>query len=127
MNDKIDMWLIQNGKHLPTAIIPQLQERLETLPEAQTKRLFGVDIKSPIIMLLLCWFLSPLGLDRFMIGDTGMGIFRIAFYVGIFLSFGILAIPFVPYAIYELATCMSRTREYNLKMVMTAIGVIRAT
>jgi len=129
MNDKVDMWLMQNGKHLPTAVIPQLQERLEALPETQAKRLFGVDIKSPIIMLLLCWFLSPLGIDRFMIGDIGMGIFRILFYVGI-LMFGVYAfipaIPFIPYAIYELSTCMSRTREYNLKMVMKATGIIRS-
>ena len=138
MNDKLDMWFIQNGKHFPQDSIFNLQDKLSKLPESSIRLLFGLDLKNPVVMLLLCIFLSPLGIDRFMIGHIGMGLFRIAFpfIIGITLIFEyatadapiftiLLMIAWVIYAILEMAFCMKRTREYNLQLVMKTIGVTR--
>ena len=157
MNDKLDLWLIQNGKHLPQDSIFGLQEKLTKLPEQTIRLLFGLDLKNPVVMLLLCIFLSFFAVDRFMIGHIGMGILRIGIWLGWFIliiaqainlsiaatasghiardaartaeglaiAIGVLAIPLLIYAIIEMVSCMKRTREYNLQLVMKTIGVTR--
>ena len=136
MNDKLDMWFMQNGKHFPQDSIFTLQDKLSKLPDSSIRLLFGLDLKNPVVMLLLCIFLSPFGIDRFMIGHIGMGILRIAVYfTWIFvwiISFVInpmlavlVGLLVLVYFIFEVIYCMKRTREYNLQLVMKTIGVTR--
>ena len=157
MNDKLDMWFMQNGKHFPQDSIFNLQEKLAKLPESSIRLLFGLDLKNPVVMLLFCIFLNFFAIDRFMLGHIGMGIFRIGIWLvwiilfaayivnvniaatasgrvardaaqtaeGLAIAIGVLAIPLLIYAIIEMVSCMKRTREYNLQLVMKTLGVTR--
>ena len=88
MNDKLDIWFIQNGKYFPQDSIFNLQDKLSKLPESSIRLLFGLDLKNPTVMLLLCMFLGFFSIDRFMIGHIGMGILR----MGIWLVWFILLV-----------------------------------
>jgi len=138
MNNKSDIWLMQNGKYLPRDASFNLQDKIEKLPEDKAKRLFMCDLINPVTMLLFCIFLNSLSIDRFMIGQIGKGILRIVMWIlfgisyvltfvfldsgsdGFIITIGFMIVAMI-YSIIEMATCLSRTREYNLKLVMKTI------
>lgn len=136
MNDKLNMWIVSKGMLFPSDAFTVLQNKLTKLAESEMNKLYALPLRDPTIMLLMCIFLSPFGLDRFLLGNIGMGILRVLFYLGIFILstiasgssavvvFFVFGIAFIVYAIYEIVTCMRRTREYNLKIVIQTIGYI---
>ena len=56
-----------------------LRDRLLAAPEAACDRILCAKLHNPTTVLLLSIFLGGLGVDRFMIGDTGLGIAKLLF------------------------------------------------
>lgn len=61
----------------PAEAIPQLQAKLQAMDESKFTMLNATELKDPTTMLLISIFLGSLGIDRFMIGDTGMGVLKL--------------------------------------------------
>lgn len=76
-SDKIDMYLVANGKFFPGEKMPLIKEKLRLLPDEQFGILHTLQLKDPTNMLLFSFFLGHLGVDRFMLGDTVLGILKL--------------------------------------------------
>ena len=72
--DKIDMYVMTNQKYLPAEKIVFIKQKLLEADEAKFQLVSAVEFKDPTTILLVSIFLGSLGIDRFMLGETGMGI-----------------------------------------------------
>ena len=74
---KVDMYIMTNQKYLPAEKIQLLRDRLLAADDNKMVMLSGVEMKYPTTILLVSIFLGSLGIDRFMLGETGMGILKL--------------------------------------------------
>ena len=71
---KVDMFLMTQGKNFPEELIPTIRERLLQVSDDKAVMLSTMQFKDPTIVLILSIFLGSFGIDRFFIGDMGLGI-----------------------------------------------------
>ena len=71
----VDNYILLNQKYFPGDKILFLKERLYAIDDQRFSMLSTVELKDPMIILIISIFLGGLGIDRFMIGDIGFGIF----------------------------------------------------
>lgn len=74
---KIDMYIMTNQKFFPEEKIMYLKDKLKTIDEEKFSLISTAELKDPTTILLVSIFLGSLGIDRFMIGDTGMGVLKL--------------------------------------------------
>lgn len=74
---KVDLFIMTNQKYLPAEKIQFLRERLLASDDNKMIMISGVEMKDPTTILLVSIFLGSLGIDRFMLGETGMGILKL--------------------------------------------------
>ena len=75
--DKIDMYVMTNQKYLPAEKIVFIKQKLMEADESKFQLASAVEFKYPTTILLVSIFLGSLGIDRFMLGETGMGIVKL--------------------------------------------------
>lgn len=107
---KVDMFIMTNQKYFPAEKILFLKEKLLSLDEDKFTMVSALDLKEPTTLLIISLFLGYLGVDRFMIGDTGMGVLKL-------LTGGCCGIL----TIIDWFTIMNKTKELNFNKVMTLI------
>ena len=74
---KIDMFIMTNQKYFPAEKIMYLKEKLRTMDEEKFMLISTMEFSNPTTILIISIFLGSLGIDRFMIGDTGIGILKL--------------------------------------------------
>ena len=74
---KVDMFLMSNQKFFPAEKMVFLREKLYSLDENQFSVVSMIELKDPTTFLLVSIFLGSLGVDRFMLKDTGMGVLKL--------------------------------------------------
>lgn len=74
---KIDLYLTANAKYFEASSIPIIRQKLENADDTVFLTLQSCELKDPTTLLLISIFLGGLGIDRFMLGDTGMGILKL--------------------------------------------------
>ena len=74
---KIDMYIMTNQKYYPEEKIVYLKDKLRTMDDEKFSLISTIELKDPTTLLLVSIFLGVLGIDRFMLGDTGMGILKL--------------------------------------------------
>jgi len=99
---KVDMYLIANQKYFPPDKIMYVKEKLQSLPDDKFLMVTSVDLKDPTTMIIISIFLGVFGVDRFMLGDIGMGVLKL-------LTGGLCGIL----TIIDWCTIMKKTRELN--------------
>ena len=99
---KVDMFIMTNGSNLPEQKVPFIREKLLSLDDSKWAALSIIQFKNPTTALLLSIFLGAYGIDRFYIGNTGMG-------VGNLLTCGGLGI----WAIIDWFMISGSTKEQN--------------
>lgn len=104
---KVDMFIMSNQKYFPSEKMVYLREKLIALDDSKFSLLSTIDFKDPTTILLVSIFLGYLGIDRFMIGDTGMGVLKL-------LTGGVCGIL----AIIDWFTISGKTKEINFNKVM---------
>lgn len=75
--EKVDMYIMTNQKYLPAEKIVFLKQKLLEMEESKFSLISSVEFKDPTTILLVSIFLGTLGIDRFMLGETGMGILKL--------------------------------------------------
>ena len=107
---KVDMYLMTNQKYFPEEKIMYLKEKLLAADESKFSLISTVELKDPTTLLLVSIFLGELGIDRFMLGDTGMGILKL-------LTAGCCGIL----AIIDWFQIQKKIRELNFNKIMTIL------
>ena len=64
---------------IPTEKAMMLKNRLREVPDEKADAIMCTDLHNPTHILLFSIFLGGLGVDRFMIGDIGLGIGKLLF------------------------------------------------
>ena len=106
-SQKVDMFIMTNGKYFESHQVPQIRERLLAMDDSKWPVVQSLQFKDPTIALIISLLAGNLGIDRFFIGDTGLG-------VGKLLTCGGLGI----WAIVDWFMIMGATREKNAAKLM---------
>lgn len=99
-----------NQKYFPAEKMVYLREKLGTMDENKFALLSSLELKDPTVMLVVSIFLGSLGIDRFMLGDTGMGVLKL-------LTGGCCGIL----TIIDWCTIMNKTKEQNFNKLMAML------
>lgn len=75
--NRVDMYMMTNQKYFPPEKIMYIKEKLQGLDENKFAMVSTIELKDPTTILLISIFLGYLGVDRFMLGDIGMGILKL--------------------------------------------------
>ena len=103
---KVDMFIMTNAKFFESFQINAIRERLLTMDDSKWGMVSTMQFKDPTVSLIVSILVGSLGIDRFIIGDTGLGI-------GKLLTCGGLGI----WAIIDWFLIMPATREKNMQKI----------
>lgn len=101
-SNKVDMFVLSNGKFFESNQLMYVREQLLTLDDSKWAIVQTVQFKDPTTSIIVSILAGALGIDRFLIGDTGLGI-------GKLLTCGGLGI----WALVDIFLIMGATREKN--------------
>ena len=74
-SDKVNHMLMMLSSKIPAGSIPSVRTRLENTDISESEILaLQSQMKDPLLSILLSIFIGSLGIDRFYIGDVGLGI-----------------------------------------------------
>ena len=108
--DRVDMFVMTNQKYLPAEKIVFLKQKLMEADENKFSLVSAVEFKDPTTLLLVSLFLGGLGVDRFMLGETGMGILKL-------LTAGVCGIL----TIIDWSSVQKKTKELNYNNLMLVL------
>ena len=74
---KVDMFIMTNQKYLPADKIMFLRQRMEQVDDDRLVLASSIEMKEPTTLLIVSLLIGGLGIDRFMLGDTGMGVLKL--------------------------------------------------
>lgn len=107
---RVDMFIMTNQKYFPAEKIMYLKEKLRTMDEQKFSLISTVELKDPTTILIVSLFLGGLGIDRFMVGDTGMGVLKL-------LTGGLCGVM----TVLDWFTISKKAKECNFNNVMALI------
>jgi TM2 domain-containing membrane protein YozV len=73
-SQKVDMFIMTNAKFFESHQINGIRERLITLDDSKWPMISTLQLKDPTTSIIISILAGAFGVDRFMIGDTGMGV-----------------------------------------------------
>ena len=109
--EKVDMFIAQNAKHFPEGSIYTIKQRLLDFDDTKSEMLYCADFKEPSTMIIMSVLLGSLGVDRFMLGDTAMGVLKL-------LTGGLCGIL----TIIDWFTVSKSTKEKNYEKLMQLLA-----
>lgn len=109
-SQKVDMYLMSHAKYFEGHQIGLIRDMLLRADDSKLLNVQTVSLKDPTTILIVSLLAGTLGIDRFMLGDTGMG-------VGKLLTCGGFGI----WAIVDLFMVMGRARELNFQNISRAL------
>ena len=103
---KVDMFIMSNGKFFEIHQINTIKDRLNEVDDSKWAMLSTAQFKDPTTTLIVSLLAGSFGIDRFMIGDTGLGI-------GKLLTCGGMGL----WTIIDWFMIQKATREANMKQI----------
>jgi TM2 domain-containing membrane protein YozV len=107
---KVDMFIMANGKYFESHHVGHVRDALIALDDSRWSEIQTLQFKDPTTSLIVSLLGGQLGIDRFMIGDTGIGIAKL-------LTCGGLGI----WAIIDWFMIMDATRAKNMEKLQSVI------
>lgn len=74
---KVDMYLMTNAKFFQAQHLTYIREKLITADDSKWMMIQSVELKDPTTILIVSILAGGLGIDRFLIGDTGLGVAKL--------------------------------------------------
>lgn len=109
----IQMFLTTNQGKFEPAAIPMITQRLQMMDDNMFSVVAAQDYKDPTIILIVSILIGGMGIDRFLLGDIGMGVLKLL----TFGCFGILTI-------IDWFTVSKKAREKNFQTFMAATNTV---
>ena len=110
-SQKVDLFLVSNQKYFEPGQILFIKDRLLALEDDKFALICSLDYQDPTILLLISIFVGSFGIDRFLVGDTGLGVAKL-------LTGGGCGI----WTIVDWFLIQGRTREQNYLKLLQVIG-----
>ena len=115
MSNFTDSFLSANTANFPSEQLPSLRERLAQLDDSQANQVIAAaNVKNPTTALILSIFLGTLGVDRFYIGQVGLGVAKLLL---AWLTFGI-------WTIIDWFLIINATKKANLVALNNALATM---
>ncbi len=105
--ERVDMFIMGNQKYLPAEKIVFIKQKLLEADESKFNLVSSVEFKDPTTLLLVSIFVGVLGIDRFMLGEIGMGVLKL-------LTGGVCGVL----AIVDWFTIQKKARDLNYNNLM---------
>ena len=103
-SQKVDMYLMNNAKFFQGQHLNYIRERLTLADDSKWAMIQSIELKDPTTILIVSILAGGFGIDRFLIGDTGLG-------VGKLLTCGGLGI----WAMVDWFLIMDATKQKNME------------
>ncbi|MGM1428403.1 TM2 domain-containing protein [Sphingobacterium lactis] len=110
-SQKVDMFLMTNNKFFESYHLMEIKDLLSKADENKYTNVQIQQYKDPTTVLIVSILAGHFGIDRFMIGDTGLGIAKL-------LTCGGLGI----WTIIDWFLIMGATKSKNFEKVVTALS-----
>ena len=107
---KVDMFIMANSKFFEGHQVIQIRERLLSIDDSKWGVIQTLQFKDPTTSLIISILAGVMGIDRFYIGDTGLG-------VGKLLTCGGFGI----WAVIDYFLIMGATREKNFLKIQQVL------
>ena len=107
---KVELFITTNSKMFLPQHVSVIKEKLMVLDDSKMVAVQSADLKDPTTMLIFSLFLGTLGVDRFMLGEVGMGILKL-------LTGGVCGIL----TIIDWVTISKKAKEHNYNAIMTLL------
>lgn len=107
---KVDMFMMMNAKYFESHQLHAVRDRLLALDESRWTSIQMLQLKDPTTSLIISLFGGSLGIDRFYIGDTGLGIAKLLTCGGFYI-----------WTIIDWFLIMGVTREKNMEMLQEVL------
>ncbi|MDQ7916790.1 TM2 domain-containing protein [Mesonia sp. MT50] len=107
---KVDMFIMSNNKFFESHHIPQIRELLLKADDSKWALVQTLQFQDPTTILIVSLLAGGFGVDRFMIGDTGLG-------VGKLLTCG----GFGVWAIVDWFIIMGATKDKNINKLQQVL------
>ncbi|CAM4246259.1 TM2 domain-containing protein [Erysipelothrix inopinata] len=104
---EVRMFLMNNGKYFDNAQIPFVHNRLMGMTDHQFLFAMSMQFKDPTMMLIVSIFFGEFGLDRFLMGDIGMGLLKL-------VTGGLCGLLWL----IDIFQIQGRVRDYNLNQLL---------
>ena len=104
------MFMMMNAKYFESHQLASIRERLIQLDDSRSSALQMLQFKEPTTALIISILIGGLGIDRFYIGDTGLGVAKL-------LTCGGLGV----WSIVDWFLIMGATREKNMEMLQQVL------
>ncbi|MDR1526822.1 MAG: TM2 domain-containing protein [Dysgonamonadaceae bacterium] len=109
---KVDLFIMTNGKYFDSYQLHAIKQQLVDLPEEKWSRIQLLQLKDPTTTLIISLLGGSLGIDRFFIGDVGLGIVKL-------LTCGGLGI----WTIVDWFLIMATTKDKNIQKLQESLLV----
>lgn len=71
------LYLANNAKYFPAEKVAMIKSKLDNLDDDRFMMATAIELKDPTTLLIISIVVGGLGVDRFMLGDTGMGVLKL--------------------------------------------------
>ena len=71
---KVDLFIMSNARYFESYHLNVIRERLLALDDSKWALMTTLQFKDPTTSLIVSILIGTLGIDRFIIGDTGLGL-----------------------------------------------------
>ncbi len=106
-SNKVEMYIATSGQKFPAERLMEIKQKLEQMDDNKFMIIQGLALKDPTTMLIISILLGTYGVDRFMLGETGLGVAKL-------LTAGGCGI----WAIIDWFSVQDRTRQANFQKFM---------
>ncbi len=108
---KVDMFMMMNSKFFESHHLGAVRERLLSLDDSKMSAVQMIQFKDPTTALIISILIGTFGIDRFYIGDTGLGIAKLLTCGGLYV-----------WTIVDWFLIMGATREKNMEAFQQALA-----
>ncbi len=110
-SSRVDAFIMTNNKHFPENSLSMIREKLMNISDDKFNTVMCTRFKDTTISLVLSILLGSYGIDRFYLGQVGLGVAKL-------LTLGGCGI----WAIVDWFLIMGKTRDINLETLNAICG-----
>ena len=110
--ERVRMWLSANANKLPEAQLHVIKEKMMTMSDSDFERISYTSLTDPTLMLIISIFFGMLGVDRFALGDIGLGVGKLLTCGGCYIWW-----------LVDLFHIMDATKQKNMQKINTALYI----